>query len=386
MSGETSPGGRHVASFSTLSSLDKFFRRNELPSILDSAGLSQVDSEKQAKKMGKRLFKNITRGHLDVIEFQDIAGFFESLDQAEKAFELFADVAASFPISAPGPAVLVRTLKPTRRTVITAARFQRVVKEIFAKRLALSASLRDTRSIIGQVDGILTVIALFFVIIGILVLFGVDVVVFLLPLSSFFLAATFIFGNLTKNIFEGMVFLFNTHPYDVGDRVWVNTGRDTLNMFVTEINILFTVFRQWNGHITYISNSQLANCTIQNINRADNNTEEFRFDLDAKTSDETLNLVEAGLKEYIDSHPGDWCDEFILAIETIINSNKLVLVLWASHRDNWQDSVLRFGRKNKMMLAVRRLLKKYNVSYNLLPQHIVLDDVAPTTPQQKKTV
>jgi small-conductance mechanosensitive channel len=55
-------------------------------------------------------------------------------------------------------------------------------------------------------------------------------------------ASAFIFGDSLKTIFNCALFVFVTHPYDVGDRVIIGTTiPDTL--FVHKINFYTTVFR-----------------------------------------------------------------------------------------------------------------------------------------------
>ena len=52
--------------------------------------------------------------------------------------------------------------------------------------------------------------------------------------------ATFVFGNQLRNLFEAIVFLFVVHPYDVGDRVYI----DNDNFLVCRASF-FSVHAQW---------------------------------------------------------------------------------------------------------------------------------------------
>lgn len=67
-------------------------------------------------------------------------------------------------------------------------------------------------------------------------------------------AATFIFGNSAKNMFEGIIFMFVTHPFDVGDRLLI----DGNNLIVKELGILYTIFQKWDGQVIYTPNSVLS--------------------------------------------------------------------------------------------------------------------------------
>ncbi len=45
---------------------------------------------------------------------------------------------------------------------------------------------------------------------------GVDIKTFLLPMGTFLLAFTFVFGNSLKNMWECVLFIFVIRPYEVG--------------------------------------------------------------------------------------------------------------------------------------------------------------------------
>jgi hypothetical protein len=44
----------------------------------------------------------------------------------------------------------------------------------------------------------------------------------LVPLSTLIVGVSFIFANSAKTLFESLIFIFSTHPYDVGDLVLVS--------------------------------------------------------------------------------------------------------------------------------------------------------------------
>jgi len=81
-----------------------------------------------------------------------------------------------------------------------------------------------------------------------LVIFGVDVGHLVISLSSIMVALTLIFGNFLRTIFEGVVFLFMVHPYDVGE---VLSWGDELHV-VNEIGLLNTVLLKWDGRKIFV--------------------------------------------------------------------------------------------------------------------------------------
>lgn len=99
-----------------------------------------------------------------------------------------------------------------------------------------------------------------------LLIFGVELGSYLVTTVSVMFAATFVFGNSAKNMFEGIIFLFVTHPFDVADRVFI----DGMNLQVKELGIMFTVFQMWDGQLIYTPNSVLLNKDITNVRRSPN--------------------------------------------------------------------------------------------------------------------
>ena len=56
-------------------------------------------------------------------------------------------------------------------------------------------------------------------------------------------ASAFIFGESLRNIFNSALFVFVTHPFDVGDRCTVDGFTNQESLFVHKINFFTTVFR-----------------------------------------------------------------------------------------------------------------------------------------------
>lgn len=83
-------------------------------------------------------------------------------------------------------------------------------------------SINDAKHVVKQFDQFFSSTVIVITIIVWLLLARIvsaDLIVFL---STQFLVAAFVFGNICKNVFESVVFLFVTHPFDVGDRLVVD--------------------------------------------------------------------------------------------------------------------------------------------------------------------
>ena len=123
------------------------------------------------------------------LELYHFEPYFPNRDEAEKAFSVF---------DRDGNGNL------TRRE------FRDTVLQIYKERKALSQSMRDTSQALGKIDTMLFLISMASTIFIALAIFHVDLWQALVPLGSFLLALTFIFGNSCKNTFESVMFLFVT--------------------------------------------------------------------------------------------------------------------------------------------------------------------------------
>ncbi|GAB4845789.1 hypothetical protein Ancab_039198, partial [Ancistrocladus abbreviatus] len=112
-------------------------------------------------------------------------------------------------------------------------------------------------------------------------------------LFSPFLASTFIFGNSCKNVFEGLIFTFGMHPFDVGDRVIV----DGMQMKVRMMNFLTTVFFKYDTQEEVIyPNSVLASKSISNLDIVPDQGDSLDFAIDVETPLEDIVDIENKIK------------------------------------------------------------------------------------------
>ncbi|GAB4850099.1 hypothetical protein Ancab_029398, partial [Ancistrocladus abbreviatus] len=112
-------------------------------------------------------------------------------------------------------------------------------------------------------------------------------------LFSPLLASTFVFGHACKNMFEGLIFAFGMHPFDVGDRVVI----DGMQMKVRKMNFLTTLFFKYDTQEEVIyPNSILAGKSICNLDIAPDQSDSLDFAIDAETPLEDIVDIENRIK------------------------------------------------------------------------------------------
>ena len=169
-------------------------------------------------------------------------------------------------------------------------------------------------------------------------------------------------GNSAKTGFESIVFLFITHPFDVGDRVQV----DGDTFIVRRMHVLTTMFRTSAGASLYVSNSILANKQIINFRRSQDMTDIFPLDLPFGTPSSTILEFRSRVQNFLKVNSNEFTSKGDVLVMGLDGVDKIKLSISAQHRGNWQDSSYRYERKIKFMLFIKDTLDELGVRHSLL--------------------
>lgn len=90
------------------------------------------------------------------------------------------------------------------------------------KRRALASTLDDTKTAVNRLHQMLNIVVGILIAVIWLLILGIGMTKFLILVSSQLLLGVFIFGDTCKTTFEAIIFLFVTHPFDVGDHCEVD--------------------------------------------------------------------------------------------------------------------------------------------------------------------
>lgn len=307
---------------------------------------NQIGSQRSARKLAKLLFNNLS-DHKSTLVAEDFVPYFKSEDEAREAFNLFdAD----------------------RNGDISKEEMREAVQRIYRERRALSTSLKDMSSAISKLDGVLMFIGLIIVIfIWLLIFNGDSTVSNIVPLSTFVVGFSFIFGNSAKNIFESMIFIFATHPYDVGDLVCI----DEEWMFVKEFGLLSTTFRTTVNAEIVAPNAMLATKKyIYNSRRSGAQWEFTLIQVGFETSLETLDQLRTKLRAWTKENDRDFGGPLDLNFNSITQQNAIELVVAFEHKSNWQDWGARWERRTKLMKRIKSACEELGIVYSMPPQPI----------------
>ncbi|CEG71088.1 hypothetical protein RMATCC62417_06876 [Rhizopus microsporus] len=316
-------------------------------------GIPTQNSTQQAKALAKKIYNNIigADANRDYIVESDLYPFFSTVEEASEAFQLF-DRDGNGDISK----------RELRSGCI----------RIYKERKNLSRSMRDLSQATGKLDIILVIVFTIVWVIIVCAAFGVNVGTDLMPLWSAFVAASFIFGTSAKDAFEAIIFVFITHPFDVGDRVLIGTE----SWMVHEVGLLVTTFLKWDGSVVYAKNSVLSTQYIINVRRSGRTGETNELQIH-------FNTPTWKIRKLI-SHMQEWCNQFpkhyspnsascnILSFQ---NQNLISLSFYFEHAQNWQDPGGRWLRHNNFMFELKEECERLGIEYTL-----------PTQPLENRTL
>ncbi|KAF9934835.1 hypothetical protein FBU30_010808 [Linnemannia zychae] len=312
--------------------------------MADSTPTKDINSTETAKRLAKTLFYNL-QCNGDELVVEDFYPYFDTEEDAKKAFAIF-DKDGNGDIS------------------------KREMKEkifyVYKERKDLHTSLRDLSQAVGKLDIIfLTIVAVVWLLI-ILSIFGTSIVQNMLSIGSFLVALSFVFGNSLKTLFENIVFLFITHPYDSGDLCNI----DGTDMFVREVGLNSTMFVTWDGKRMYYPNNVLSQKPIHNVRRSPNMCEKIVLNVDCYTPQSKILELRARMRDFLAKESKEFLPDMEIQIQEMDVKLKISMVI--EHKGNWQDSGRRWDRRTKFNFALKEAVEDIGIKYYALPQRVEL--------------
>lgn len=318
---------------------------------------SRWASQDSARRVARRLFLGLAPQRRKTLTAEDFLPYFDSKAEADDAFGVFDQDGSG---------------KVCRKEM------RRAVQQIYRERRALNAGLKDIRQAIDKVDKVLLFAAFLVCLFLWYLIFNRSTdITALMPFRTLIISISFIFGRTFKEIFQSMIFIFASHPYDAGDMVCI----DGTWMWVKEFGILSTTFRTPLNEYVVAPNPLLAGRKyIYNARRSGNMVEVIRLTVGYTTT--TLAMIDslrAQIDAFVKANEGDFGGSIDLNISQIQNQNEVTIMLAFDHlKGAYQDWGARWKSRTMFMRRVRELCTELGMQYEMAPQPIRL---TPTTSQ-----
>lgn len=314
-------------------------------------------SQQSARRLAKKLFNNLGRSRKTLVA-EDFIPYFKSEEEAREAFAVF---------------------DKDKNGDIEKSEMREAVQRIYRERRALATSLKDMNSALQKLDMVLLFLGLIIVIFIWLLIFSPDeAVANLVPMSTLIVGFSFVFGNSAKNIFESMIFIFATHPYDVGDLVCIDDNW----MFVKEFGLISTTFNTTVNQVVVAPNALLASSKyIHNARRSGNQWEVTMIQMGFDTALQTIDEFRRRLRAWVKENDREWGGGLEVNYNTITNQNSVELIIAMEHKGNWQAWGDRWARRTKLMRQVKLVAEDLGIEYLLPPQPVTYNPRAGPGPR-----
>ncbi|KAG0371312.1 hypothetical protein BGZ54_006600 [Gamsiella multidivaricata] len=307
-----------------------------------SSPSKDIGSTANAKRLAKTLFYNLQTNGEDLV-IENFYPYFDTPEEAQKAFAIF---------------------DKDGNGDISKSEMKEKIFYVYKERKDLYTSLRDLSQAVGKLDIIfLTIVAVVWLLI-VLSIFGKDVVKNMLSIGSFLVALSFVFGNSLKILFENIVFLFITHPYDSGDLVSI----DGSDMYVREVGLNSTTFVTWDGKRMYYPNNVVSQKPIHNVRRSPNMTDKIVLNIDCYTPQYKILELRARMRDYLIKESKEFLPDLEIQIQEM--DAKLKISMCIEHKGNWQDSGRRWARRTAFNYALKEAVEEIGIRYYALPQRV----------------
>ncbi|GLB33413.1 putative mechanosensitive ion channel [Lyophyllum shimeji] len=271
-----------------------------------------INSTKEATRLARSLFTRLKDRRRNYILPSDFYPAFPDEASAKKAFRVFD--------------------RDNNGDISRAELKSRVVK-VYKERRFLSRSMRDVGAALKTLDHILLLFAMIILFFIGLSVFGVNVGDSLTSVYSIGIAASFIFKNSASSAFDSIMFLFVTHPYDTGDRCFI----DEEVLVVKKVGLFATVFTRADGTESYYFNSQLFTKFITNVRRSGKTFENLTMQVAWRTPLEKLDMLEKLMNEWLSTEENRWFEPSTsVVLQQIEFQQYLTVTLGIGHNGNWQ--------------------------------------------------
>jgi len=297
-----------------------------------------VRNSSDAKKLARLIFEFLRPSdETQFLTLNDFLPFFNNEEQAQRAFGIF-DV--------------------DKNGDISKFEIKNIIISIYKEKDDIEKSMRDSGLALKKLDIIMKFLSILLIgLIGMAMLTqGYSTV--MISLGTVWASTLFAVSGIITTIVENIIFLFISHPFDVGDKIQV--GGDV--MYVTEFGLISTVFRRTDGKKLYCPNKKISSQFIKNVRRSGTIIEDIDLEVSLNTTKEQFDELKRRILEFLKQHKNDFQLRAEIALKSLHDVGHINLGIMIEHNINFQDTFKYNVRRNELLLMIQSLLNELGIS------------------------
>ncbi|KAG6874479.1 hypothetical protein C0995_010389 [Termitomyces sp. Mi166 len=262
-----------------------------------------LESVNKSRLLARRLFYSFAKPDAKYLLVDDISPYFASPEEADHVFTIF---------------------DKDMNGDVSRDEVEMACLEIHREQLSIENSMQDLDSAVGRLDNILMSVYTVIALIIIAVALEAQLATLVTGAGTLILGLSWLIGGSLQEVLTSIIFLFVKHPFDVGDRIYINKE----NYTVKEIRLLSTVFLDSNNTFVQAPNTVLNTLFIQNIRRSPQMSETFTFDVSYATTFNDLEKLREKMLVFVKTERRDYQPAF----DVIVKGQDEIT---ASRRNKW---------------------------------------------------
>ena len=233
-----------------------------------------------------------------------------------------------------------------------------MIRELGRSIKSIHSSKHDVDQALKVLDRMLLAVVLIVSVLVFIAFLNQSFVTSLATAGTAILSLSFVFAATAQEVLGSCIFLFVKHPFDVGDRVDLQTN-DQLT--VEHISLLFTVFKRVStGKLVQIPNIVLNGLWVENVTRSKAMREQILLYCNFDTTFEDVEDLRQEMAAFVTdpANSRDFLPDIEIQVTGLAEMNKMELRIECCHKSNWSNETIRAARRSKFMCALVLAIRK----------------------------
>jgi len=300
-----------------------------------------LQSSWDAKMLAKNLYYHLggTDRKEDELTVENFREFFQTDQEAQNAFDLF---------------------DKDGNGDLSKAEIKSFILEVYYDQKTLRKSMKDSNIALRKLDYLFKFISVIFISIAVLTIFDLNqyLSTVYVAFSSIWVGTMFAVSGTITSLVQSLIFLFITHPFDVGDRIEI----DGQAYLVKDFGLTNVTMKKPNGEEIYAPTSELTSKFINNIRRSSPLIQIFNIAVNSKnTTAEQIHALQERLQKFVEKENRHFQGRCVVSATDILDELRMNLAILVQHKNNGQDAIRVRQRNDLFITEIKKSIKELNL-------------------------